>query len=61
MARRMRDYLRKLNWSGFSVMVFLGALAAAANKSVNTVGQWVCLMVLVVLISMWFLIEVRDE
>jgi len=57
----MRDYLRKLNWSGFSIMVVLGGLAAAANKGVNTVGQWACLMVLVVLISMWFLIEGRED
>lgn len=56
----MRDYLRKLNWAGFGIMVFLGGLAAAANKSIHTVGQWACLMVLVAFISMWFLIEGRE-
>ncbi len=57
----MRDYLKKLNWSGFGIMVVLGGLAAATNKSIHTLGQWALLMVLVVLISMWFLIEGREE
>ncbi len=41
----MRSYLRKLNWSGFLFMLLLCAIGVTGNRSVETFGQGMFLMV----------------
>jgi len=58
----MRNYLRKLNWSGFIFVMMVCALGAAGNRNIDTFGQWAFLMLIFGLpISMWFLIEGRED
>lgn len=53
---------KRLNWSGFGMMMVLCALAAASNENVHCFAQWAILMGLFSLpISLWVLIEFRED
>ena len=43
----MREYLKKLNWSGFFILLVLTMLGAAANKHISCVIDWVFLVAII--------------
>ena len=42
----MREYLKKLNWYGFFILLLLTMASAAANKNVSNVTEWLFLVVI---------------
>lgn len=58
----MKNYLKKLNWSGFLFMVLLCMIGVTSNESVTNLGQWMFMMVFFGLpIATFFLFAGKED
>lgn len=62
MFSRFKLYLSKLNWFGFTFMMIICMLGVTSNDNVETVGQWLFLVVCFgIPVSMFFLFAGKED